>query len=195
MPLILSRVFHSWGRSVSRSIRKKLLFVVISFICIASTFRAFACDLGGFQRSSYQAEPELKLSGSGRAHLRISTMDEIPPNLLTATAADLSRLLAEKKITAVELVELYLQQITLHNHQGMKLHAVISTAPRPALIEYAKQLDEELGAGKFRSPLHGIPIIVKVRGNIRYFPCKIKRFRIANTSSYDMHRMYSSQEL
>ena len=44
----------------------------------------------------------------------------------------------------------------------MKLHAVIETAPRPDVVELARQLDQERAKTGPRGPIHGIPIIIKV---------------------------------
>lgn len=43
-----------------------------------------------------------------------------------------------------------------------KCNAVVSHAPRDSIIKLAKDLDAERAAGKVRSKLHGIPIVVKV---------------------------------
>ncbi|KAL6719943.1 hypothetical protein ACLMJK_001864 [Lecanora helva] len=86
-----------------------------------------------------------------------------PPelDLLTTTASDLKELLAEKRVSSVDLVELYLAQIEKHNHNGANLNAIISTAPREGVLKVARELDEERESGKLRGPMHGIPIIVK----------------------------------
>lgn len=65
-------------------------------------------------------------------------------------------------MTSELLVEVYLSQIEKHNHHGMRLNAIISTAPRARVLETARLLDEERNATGKRSALHGIPIVVKV---------------------------------
>lgn len=79
-------------------------------------------------------------------------------DILTATADDLQRELSSGDITSQQLVKIYLSQIERHNDY---LKAVISTAPEPLLLERAEILDDERQSGKLRSPLHGIPILVK----------------------------------
>ncbi len=69
-------------------------------------------------------------------------------------------LLQASKVTSVQLIEIYLKQIELYNGY---LKAVISTAPKSALLEKAKNLDVERSQGKMRSRLHGIPVLVKAR--------------------------------
>lgn len=78
---------------------------------------------------------------------------------LTATVSDLQAGLQEGKFDSVYLVNTYLAQIQKHNDY---LHAVLSVAPLPLLLEQAEALDAERVSGKSRGPLHGIPILVKV---------------------------------
>jgi amidase len=85
-------------------------------------------------------------------------------NPLTATACELQRSLSDRKFNSVYLIKVYLAQIQKHNNY---LHAVISTAPKANLLAKAAELDAERAAGKIRSPLHGIPILVKVSNILR----------------------------
>jgi amidase len=48
---------------------------------------------------------------------------------LTATAEDLQNYLRAGTVTSQELVNLYLAQIQKHNKDGLKLNAIIQTAP------------------------------------------------------------------
>ena len=82
---------------------------------------------------------------------------------LTVTVGDLAELLNSKRTTSVDLVELYLDQIARHNHDGMRLNAIISTAPKTEVIERARHLDSERLQKGSRGPMHGIPVIVKVK--------------------------------
>ena len=82
-------------------------------------------------------------------------------NPVTATAARLRQLLESHESTSVEIVSTYLDQISKHNTDGLKLRALISVAPREIALSTAKRLDDERKNGKIRGPLHGIPIIVK----------------------------------
>lgn len=83
-------------------------------------------------------------------------------NILAATAGDVRRLLENKETTSVELVKLYLEQIAKHNHDGMQLNAMITTAPVNSVLKEAEALDMEREHSGPRSKLHGIPIILKV---------------------------------
>lgn len=70
-------------------------------------------------------------------------------------------LLEDGAVSTVDLVDLYLAQIEKHNHNGAKLNAVVSTAPRAMAMKLAQQLDDERAQKKLRGPMHGIPIIIK----------------------------------
>lgn len=83
-------------------------------------------------------------------------------DVLTLTAAQLQRLLRAKVVTSVDVVKLYLAQISKHNHAGLHLNAIISVAEHDSLIARAQELDYERSQGRVRGPFHGIPIILKV---------------------------------
>lgn len=87
-----------------------------------------------------------------------------PFDPLTATAADVQDLLSSGTVNSQQLVEIYLQQIEKHN--GF-LHAITASSPVDLIIAEAKRLDQERAEGLIRSPLHGVPILIKVR-SVRY---------------------------
>ncbi|KAI0521431.1 amidase signature domain-containing protein [Xylaria bambusicola] len=82
-------------------------------------------------------------------------------NPLTATLADVSRLLDEGSLTSVDLVNAYIGQVEKHNKNGARLNAVLSLVPEQTVLESARKSDQERAAGKPRSRLHGIPFLVK----------------------------------
>ncbi len=89
-------------------------------------------------------------------------MSSPPFDVISATASELQDRLKAGMTTSVEITTAYLAQIEKHNHAGAKLNAVIVVAPREVVLKAAEKLDRERSAGKTRSPLHGLPIIVKV---------------------------------
>ena len=81
-------------------------------------------------------------------------------DVLTADAKLLQNFLDKGSISSVNLVDLYLAQI--QKHDGY-LHAMLSMPPQDALRTTAAKLDDERLKGQLRGPLHGVPVIVKVR--------------------------------
>lgn len=81
-------------------------------------------------------------------------------HLQEATIASVHEAMQAGKVTAEQLVQLYLDRIDAYDKQGPYLNALIMVNPR-ALTE-ARRLDSLYKAsGKLVGPLHGIPIIVK----------------------------------
>ena len=80
-------------------------------------------------------------------------------NIETATIADLDAALASGKLTSEQLVGMYLKRIGAYDKQGPSINAVITLNPKA--LEIAKALDAERKAKGPRSPIHGIPIVLK----------------------------------
>ncbi len=76
-----------------------------------------------------------------------------------ATVAELEAAMAAGQLTSEKLVELCLARIQAYDSQGPKLHAVMHLNAKA--LEQARALDAERKAGKVRSPLHGIPVVLK----------------------------------
>lgn len=83
-------------------------------------------------------------------------------DLLTVETQDLANGLQNGSITSVQLVQEYLRRVELDNHQGLQLRAVLTLSPPGQLIATAESLDRERLEGIVRSPLHGMPVFVKV---------------------------------
>jgi amidase len=88
----------------------------------------------------------------------LSSAQEVKTDLLTASAEDLQLQLEKRKVSSQALVKLYTSQVVRYDDY---LRAVINLAPLELLLERAKMLDEEREQGNIRSPLHGIPIMIK----------------------------------
>lgn len=100
------------------------------------------------------------LSSPGVTPTPPPTTDTTAIDLLTIDAKGLQSLLANGELTSLDLVRQCLAQI--QKHDGY-LHAMIKTTPIQILEKTAKSLDQERAVGILRGPLHGIPILVKVR--------------------------------
>src|SRR6267143_144747 len=70
-----------------------------------------------------------------------------------ASVTQLSRWIEQRKLTSERLTQIYLRRIEQFDP---KLRCVI-TLTRDLALAQAKKADEEIAAGKYRGPLHGIP--------------------------------------
>ncbi|HXN98575.1 MAG TPA: amidase [Candidatus Acidoferrales bacterium] len=80
----------------------------------------------------------------------LPTKDE---DIAFASVTQLSLWMEQRKLSSERLTHLYLDRLEKFNP---KLRCVITLTPELALAQ-AKQADEEIAAGKYRGPLHGIP--------------------------------------
>lgn len=79
--------------------------------------------------------------------------------LASATIPELEAALRSGKLTSEQLVKMYLARIEAYDKQGPKINAVITLNPKA--LETARALDKELKSKGPRSPLHGIPVLLK----------------------------------
>jgi aspartyl-tRNA(Asn)/glutamyl-tRNA(Gln) amidotransferase subunit A len=73
------------------------------------------------------------------------------------SAMELANHLANREISPVEAVEAYLSRI---EEVGPKVNAYITVCAEQAR-EAARQAEEEITRGRYRGPLHGVPVAVK----------------------------------
>lgn len=76
-----------------------------------------------------------------------------PQQIAYASIAELSHWLKTRQITSVQLTRLYLARL---KQMDTSLHCVITLMEEAGLAQAARA-DEELDAGRWRGPLHGIP--------------------------------------
>ena len=76
-----------------------------------------------------------------------------PADIAFAPVTKLSRWIEQRKITSEQLTRIYLKRIETFDP---KLRCIITLTSDLALAQ-AKKADEEIAAGKYRGPLHGIP--------------------------------------
>jgi amidase len=79
--------------------------------------------------------------------------------LTTANVADLNAAFDKGTLTSESLVKMYLTRIQAYDQKGPKINAVLAVNAKA--IETAQDLDKERKEKGPRSPLHGIPVIVK----------------------------------
>jgi Asp-tRNA(Asn)/Glu-tRNA(Gln) amidotransferase A subunit family amidase len=80
-------------------------------------------------------------------------------DLSTATIADINAAIDSGALSSEKLVGLYLKRIDAYDKQGPKLNAVVTLNPNA--VAEARALDTERKSKGRRSPLHGIPIVLK----------------------------------
>lgn len=76
-----------------------------------------------------------------------------------ATVADINQAFDSGILTAEQLVQLYLNRIDAYDQQGPTLNSLITVNPDALAIAAALDLERQLFGP--RSPLHGIPVILK----------------------------------
>lgn len=80
-------------------------------------------------------------------------------DLSTATIEDINGAFDAGALTSEKLVQLYLNRIEEYDKQGPNINSVY--ALNSDALEIAKALDEERADSGPRSPLHGIPVVLK----------------------------------
>jgi amidase len=110
-------------------------------------------SLAGFAISA--ASPHL--SGNKKSADINNYHDDFDLNEMTID--ELQRNMQSGKLTSVDITNKYLQRIKAIDKSGPMLNSVIELNPDAMTI--AAMLDAERKEGKFRGPLHGIPVLVK----------------------------------
>jgi len=114
-----------------------------------------------------QNHPQISNAGPGGNHLNVGLPSspyvlpatpaiERPANLedlAFAPVTALARLIRSGKVTSTELTQMYLARLKKY---GPRLECVITLTEDLALAQ-ARRADEEIAAGRYRGPLHGIP--------------------------------------
>jgi Asp-tRNA(Asn)/Glu-tRNA(Gln) amidotransferase A subunit family amidase len=88
-----------------------------------------------------------------RSNADLAPLPSNDSDIAFAPVTQLSRWIETRKLTSQRLTNIYLARLQRFNP---KLRCVITLTPELALAQ-AKQADEEIAAGKYRGPLHGIP--------------------------------------
>ena len=80
-------------------------------------------------------------------------------NLNEATVSDINAAFDAGALTSKDLTQLYLNRIDAYDDQGPSLNSIITINPNA--LQTAAALDQERQLTGSRSPLHGIPVILK----------------------------------
>ncbi|MGB9289842.1 MAG: amidase [Terracidiphilus sp.] len=112
---------------------------------------------------SFGAKPQLSYVGPD------AIIPKVPANiedLAFAPVLELAALLYNRKITSLDLTRMYLTRLRRYD---AKLHFAITILQDRALLQ-AQAADEEIAAGLYRGPLHGIPWGVKDLLSVKGYP-------------------------
>ena len=82
-----------------------------------------------------------------------------PFDVMEKSIDELQRAMADGKVTARQLVDIYLARIEAYDKRGPALNAIMFVNPQAR--ETADALDAERARQGARGPLHGIPVLVK----------------------------------
>jgi hypothetical protein len=109
-----------------------------------------------------------------------------------APVSQLSRWIEKRQLTSTRLTNIYLKRIEQFDP---KLRCIITLTREHALAQ-AKRADEEIAAGKYRGPLHGIPFGVKdlldTAGIATTYGAEPFRDRIPKEDSAVVKRLYAA---
>ena len=118
-----------------------------------------------------------------------TTLPENRNELAFMSIAELAYLVKNKKISSVDLTSFFINRIKKY---GDTLQCVISITEEIAMAQ-AKNADEEIAAGKYRGPLHGIPYGLKdlfaVRGTKTTWGAAPYKEQIIDEDAYVYQRL------
>jgi len=103
--------------------------------------------------------------------------------LSNATLADINAAFDAGTLTSEQLVALYLARIAAYDEVGPKLNAVLTLNPKA--IDEARALDRERKTSGRRSPLHGIPVVLKDNIDTTDLPTTAGSFVLAGSHPPD----------
>ncbi len=117
-----------------------------------------------FPEPPKQLPADIKVSVQALRGLEKPTTDE---DLAYSSVRQLSLLVKSKKVSPVELTKLYLDR---YRKYGEKLLCLVTLTDDLAMKQ-AKQAEDEIMAGKYRGPLHGLPYGIKDLFAVAGYPC------------------------
>jgi amidase len=103
--------------------------------------------------------PQASLEGIEATPPAVGAATAAPFELEEATIAEFQEAMASGDLTSRSLTEAYLSRIEALDRRGPVLRAMLDLNPDALAI--ADALDAERRAGRVRSPLHGIPVVIK----------------------------------
>mgnify|MGYP001201189197 FL=1 len=106
------------------------------------------------------------------------------------SAIGLSRAIRERKVSCLETLNAFLEQIDLHNP---RVNAIVAMQDRDALQGLARELDDRLSRGQWLGPLHGFPQapkdIAPAAGMVTTKGCPVFKGNVTHTDAVIFERM------
>ncbi|MFS8532222.1 amidase [Sphaerobacter thermophilus] len=128
-------------RAVRATMNRRSFIGLVMFATMAPTLARWA-----------QAVPPAALQRRTGGDVDLANLEEV-------TIAELQAAMEEGEFTAVELVNAYIERIEAIDQDGPRLNSILEI--NPDALDIAQALDEERRTSGARSPLHGIPILLK----------------------------------
>src|ERR1700744_285241 len=89
-------------------------------------------------------------------------------DIVDTTISDVHEAYKSGRLTARQLVQIYLDRIASYDKKGPAINAVISINPHA--LDEADALDRTFKVSGFVGPLHGIPVIIKDQADVKEMP-------------------------
>ncbi|MDP5054502.1 MAG: amidase family protein, partial [Congregibacter sp.] len=99
--------------------------------------------------------------------------------LTDATILELGAAMDAGTLSSQQLVQMYLDRIEAYDQQGPSLNTVILLNPHA--LDRARELDQERASTGPRSPLHGIPVVIKDNLDTADMPTTAGSFMLAGS--------------
>ena len=112
-------------------------------------------------------------------------------NLAEATVADINAVFDAGALTSVQLTQLYLNRIDAYDNNGPTINSFLTINPNA--LETAAALDKERQLTGSRSPMHGIPVLLK--DNIDTFDLPTTAGSLALETSIPPNDAFITQQL
>lgn len=87
------------------------------------------------------------------------SLEAIEEAMEEVTIPQLTRRYREGRLTVEQVVSWYLERIRSIDRSGPKLNSILTVNPDALVI--ARKLDQDIAAGRWIGPLHGVPVVLK----------------------------------
>jgi amidase len=88
--------------------------------------------------------------------------------IMEATVESVHQAYAQRRLTARQLVQMYLDRISAFDQKGPKINSIINLNPKA--LEEADRLDAAYARSGLVGPLHGIPVLIKDQADVAGLP-------------------------